>query len=680
MASFDNPPNKLLHSSSPYLLQHAYNPVEWNEWSKAIWQEAKNQNKLVLVSIGYSTCHWCHVMEKESFEDYETAEIMNQHMVSIKVDREERPDIDMFFMDACQLMTQKGGWPLNAICLPDGRPVYAGTYFPKSNWQNLILQLSQQFKESPEKFSEYAENVQNEMQNMANPGKVNEYFILSRNELFQTFQNYIEDVDWEEGGKTRVPKFMVPIQYEYALDYHLLTEDPRAKEFLHLSLLKWANGGIYDNVRGGFYRYSTDRYWFAPHFEKMLYDNAQMLSLFSRAFAWSKADIYKEVTVHTWEFIKRELKDPSGGYYSGLDADSEGIEGKYYVFTYDELKAHLTEIEFKWIQCWSKIEENGNWEDGFNIIYGSKAPLQVVEELGISGEDFYNLKLTVLTKLFEAQTTRVTPSCDTKILASWNGLMLKGLSDCAYYLDDNMFLNEALKLAEFLVSTLWDDNEKVLFRTFSNGKRYTPGFLEDYASVSQGLIHLFKASQDEKWLFYANDIIEAAIEQFFNEERNQFLFSGTKNEALLVQRPDITDDVIPSSSTLLAVCLQELFNYTGEIKFKKYYNILLSQAKEMTNSYPSWHTGWARLFLIESVGNGHAVLHNWQGEIKIKGELPSWFTIFKSNSESELHWLKYTEKQSSGIYTCIGDTCFEPVKELESAAEIIADYYSLSGA
>ncbi len=618
MASFDNPPNKLLHSSSPYLLQHAYNPVEWNEWSKAIWQEAKNQNKLVLVSIGYSTCHWCHVMEKESFEDYETAEIMNQHMVSIKVDREERPDIDMFFMDACQLMTQKGGWPLNAICLPDGRPVYAGTYFPKSNWQNLILQLSQQFKESPEKFSKYAENLQNEMQNMANPGKLNENFISSRNELFQTFQNYIEDVDWEEGGKTRVPKFMVPIQYEYALDYHLLTEDPRAKEFLHLSLLKWANGGIYDNVRGGFYRYSTDRYWFAPHFEKMLYDNAQMLSLFSRAFAWSKADIYKEITVHTWEFIKRELKDPSGGYYSGLDADSEGIEGKYYVFTYDELKAHLTEIEFKWIQCWSKIEENGNWEDGFNIIYGSKAPLQVVEELGISGEDFYNLKLTVLTKLFEAQTVRVTPSCDTKILASWNGLMLKGLSDCAYYLDDNMFLNEALKLAEFLVSTLWDDNEKVLFRTFSNGKRYTPGFLEDYASVSQGLIHLFKASQDEKWLFYANDIIEAAIEQFFNEERNQFLFSGTKNEALLFQRPDITDDVMPSSSTLLAVCLQELFNYTGEIKFKKYYNILLSQAKEMTNSYPSWHTGWARLFLIESVGNGHAVLHNWQGEIKIK--------------------------------------------------------------
>ncbi len=677
MASFDNPPNKLIQSSSPYLLQHAFNPVEWNQWSEEIWNQANHQNKLVLVSIGYSTCHWCHVMEKESFEDYETAEIMNQHLISIKVDREERPDIDMFFMDACQLMTQKGGWPLNAICLPDGRPIYAGTYFPKSNWQNLIIQLSQQFTSSPEKFEEYAENLQKEMLRMAQPENVSKELNINRSELFETFEKYIEDVDWEEGGKTRVPKFMVPIQFEYVLDYYLLTEDPKAKEYLHLSLLKWANGGIFDQVGGGFYRYSTDRYWFAPHFEKMLYDNAQMLSLYSRAHAWSKADIYKEITLKTWEFIQRELKSPSGGYYSGLDADSEGVEGKYYVFTYADLKSILTENEFNWIQSWSNIQENGNWEDGFNIIYGSKAPLQVLEDLGISGEDFYKLKSLVISKLFEAQLPRVRPSCDTKILASWNGLMLKGLSDCAYYLEDENFLTEALELANFIINTLWDYNQKILFRTFSNNKRYTAGFLEDYSAVGLGLIHLFKASEDEKWLNWAVEIINSAIEQFFNEDRNQFLFSGTKNESLIIQRPDITDDVIPSSSTLMAICLESLFNYTGDIKFKKYYNILLPQTKEMTTAYPSWHTGWARLFLIETVGNGHAVLHNWNGKLQIKGKLPSWFTIINSNSLSELFWLKYTDNQSAGIYTCIGDTCFECVTDDDSAAEIIADYYTL---
>ncbi len=441
MTHHTNPPNHLISSKSPYLQQHAFNPVEWYPWSELAWQKAKSENKLVLVSIGYSTCHWCHVMEHESFEDHETAEIMNIGMINIKVDREERPDIDMVYMDACQLMTGRGGWPLNVICLPDGRPVYAGTYFQKPQWQQLVLQLTSQYRSQPESFTEYAQKFMDELQKMNKVSTpTGEILNFSKKEALDIFEKYAQDIDWEHGAKQRAPKFMVPIQFEYALDFHLCTRIPEAKEYIHLSLLKMANGGIYDHIRGGFFRYSTDNRWFAPHFEKMLYDNAQLISLYSRAYAWSKADIYKEVVEQILSFCDRELTDANSflGYFSGLDADSEGVEGKFYTFTMNEIENGMNshphppkfspaEIEF--LKVAFGVTTEGNWEHHMNIIHTAKAPLQVIEDLNISAAEYHSLKSSVKSKLFELQESRIQPSLDYKIICSWNGLMIKALAD-----------------------------------------------------------------------------------------------------------------------------------------------------------------------------------------------------------------------------------------------------------
>ncbi len=680
MSNSQNPPNKLLGSKSPYLLQHAYNPVAWNPWSSDIWKEAQDKNKLVLVSIGYATCHWCHVMERESFEDHETAEIMNLTMINMKVDREERPDIDMIYMDACQLMTGKGGWPLNVICLPDGRPIYAGTYFTKPQWQQLILQLSTQYKSNPETFIEYAEKFMSELQKMNTKAEIGD-LELTRKTVSEIFATYSKDIDWNEGAKNRAPKFMVPIQFEYSLDYHLSTGDPLAKDYLQLSLLKMANGGIFDSVRGGFFRYSTDSKWFAPHFEKMLYDNAQLLSLYSRAAGWLDADIFRETADKIWEFCNRELRNEPGGFYSGLDADSDGIEGRFYTFTQKELRSILNDEEFRWLSCYSHIQELGNWEHDLNIIYCDKAPLEVLKELQIDANQFHQLKTAVFKKLFISQEKRNRPSLDYKIIASWNGLMLSGLSNYYGYTftDDarsDSILQEARHLGNWIKDTLWIHNK--LYRIHAQGSTYNEGYLEDYAACCLGYLDLYKVSEDLEYLEFAKVLCDRAIELFYDEDAQLFHFTAKDSETLIIQKSDDTDDVIPSSNSMMARCLESMFTFYGALNYREIYLKMLAKSSAYFTKFPGWYAGWAQLHVLESIGNAHVAV---KGNVKKPGaqeraQWPSWLFVGAMTPKHPSNWLKYNANIPDGYYLCSGSQCYEPLNSWQQVIEILDDLYS----
>ncbi len=674
MKHSDHFPNKLIESKSPYLLQHAYNPVEWQQWGDDAWAEAREKQKLVLVSIGYSACHWCHVMERESFEDNQTAEIMNISMVNIKVDREERPDIDMVYMDACQLMTGKGGWPLNVICLPDGRPVYAGTYFPKPQWQQLIIQLNSHFKQEPEKFEEYANKLYADLKQM-NQQSDGKDLRFSRKKIHELFALFATNIDWEHGGQNRAPKFMLPGQYEFALDYHLLTGSEEAKEFLHLSLLKMFNGGIYDTLRGGFYRYSTDKFWFAPHFEKMLYDNSQLISLYSRAYAWSKAPVYKEVVDQCIAFCQNELFN-QGGYFSAIDADSEGIEGRFYVFTESECKNALNPREFEFAKLIYNIKSDGNWEHGYNILHTHLAPLQMIEAMQLTSEEYHHLLQSVKFKLNQLQSVRERPSTDFKVILSWNALMLKGLSNAALYLQNNEYQNLATKLSDYLESTFLNIETYELMRIHSKSKVYGTGYLEDYAALCEAWLCLFDCTGNHKYLQLSDRLAEKALQLFYDEKQEQLYFAPNNGEQLIFRKSDKTDDVIPSANSIFANCLFDLSVHTGNIRYHEISKKLLSKEFEQIEKFPGWYQNWVKLYMKQTTGAITVALSGEFGQndvFQFKSQLPSWCMVGINNTEGISTWLKHPSKNEPQIHICASNQCFEAVKTLEQAFEIIDD-------
>ena len=676
MKQSDNFPNKLIESKSPYLQQHAYNPVDWQPWCDEAWEIARSNQKLVLVSIGYSACHWCHVMEHESFEDNQTAEIMNLSLVNIKVDREERPDIDMVYMDACQLMTGKGGWPLNVICLPDGRPVYAGTYFPKPQWQQLIIQLTTHFKQEPEKFEEYANKLYADLKQM-NAQHPFQDLQFSRKKIHELFANFATNIDWEHGGQNRAPKFMLPGQYEFTLDYHLLTGNEQAKEFLHLSLLKMYNGGIYDTLRGGFYRYSTDKFWFAPHFEKMLYDNAQLISIYSRAFAWSNASVYQDVVDQCIDFCQSELHH-EGGYFSAIDADSEGIEGRYYVFTEEECRSVLNDQEFQFAKTLYNIKTEGNWEHQFNILHTQLAPLQMIEELQLSKDQYHQILHSIKTKLKSLQDNRIRPSTDYKIILSWNALLLKGFADAALYLQNNKYRTLAIDLAEYIEATFFDPRTNELKRIHSKSSVYGEGYLEDYACLCEGYLRLFDCTNDSKYVEKAQLIAAKTLELFFDEKTNQLFFAPNNGEQLIFRKSDKTDDVIPSANSIFANCLFDLSVHTGNYQFLEISKKLLSQVMEQLEQYPGWYQNWAKLYMKMTTGPVTVALsHTYQSNdiFKFKSQLPSWSMVGFSPSEGQIAWLQHLNNQNNEIHVCASNQCLEAVHSIEQAFEIIEDLF-----
>ncbi|MEO5674178.1 MAG: thioredoxin domain-containing protein [Chitinophagales bacterium] len=587
--------NHLIHETSPYLLQHAHNPVNWFAWNDEAWKKARDENKLVIVSIGYSSCHWCHVMEHESFEDTAVAKVMNENFICIKVDREERPDVDQIYMTAVQLMTGSGGWPLNCVTLPDKRPIYGGTYFPKKNWVNLLEQLAEYYSKNEKDANDYAAKL-TEGIHQAEVVKLNyNEAAFKKEDLEKAVANWKKTFDSREGGPNRAPKFPMPNNYEFLLSYAHAANDREALDHVLLTLNKMAYGGICDQLGGGFARYSTDLFWKAPHFEKMLYDNAQLVSLYSMAYRNSHNDLFRQIVFETCEFIKREMTSPDGGFYSALDADSEGKEGKFYVWKKEELQ-QLLGNRFDLFADYFNVNKEGEWEEGNYILLRKESDEKVADRFSMSVDALKKEIAGDKSLLLAERNKRVRPGLDDKQLTSWNALMIKGYCEAYNAFGEKSFLDAALKNGERNWSLLWR-NDAGYLHSYKAGKASVNGFLEDYAFSAAAFIAIYQCTFDAKWLDRAKQVTDHAIGHFYDAQSGMFFFTSDKDHDLIARKMEIADNVIPSSNSCMARVLFDLALYFDEALFSKKAEQMLNNVQHDLKQYPSSYSNWAMLML-----------------------------------------------------------------------------------
>jgi len=586
--------NNLKNESSPYLLQHVENPVNWNPWDKKYLKQAKKENKLVIISIGYASCHWCHVMERESFQDLEVAELMNEKFISIKVDREERPDIDQVYMNAIQLITGSGGWPLNVITLPDGRPIWGGTYFSKEQWSSALKQISELYESEPEKFISYAERVQEGINSLnVVESKTNSFENV---DLSKYSELLLKDIDEEYGGFKGAPKFMMPNNLEFLLRYSVQNQQENSKNKILKSLNMMAYGGIFDHVEGGFSRYSTDERWHVPHFEKMLYDNGQLMSLYSVGYRISKSELYKQTIYKIHEYINSEMKDFSGGYYSSLDADSKledgsYAEGEYYTWRKEELEK-IIQDNFDLFTEYFNVNEYGFWEEENKyILTRTISDEEFIMKNNLKHTEFNNIKSVWLNKLKIARKQKKKPGLDYKIITSWNGLMISGYVNAYKAINDEVFMNEAINAGEFIYSNLVK-RDGGLFHNYVNGQSKINGYLEDYAMVIQASLDLYEITLNQLWIERALKLSEYVINNFSSSESELFYFTSKKDEDLISRSVEFRDNVIPSSNSIMAKNLFRLYHYFDkEEYYERSKNMSLSVTQEF-EAYPSGYSNW----------------------------------------------------------------------------------------
>jgi uncharacterized protein YyaL (SSP411 family) len=665
--------NHLIHESSPYLLMHAHNPVNWYPWGQEAFDKAKKENKPVIISIGYAACHWCHVMEKESYSDTAVARLMNENFVAIKVDREERPDVDQVYMNAAQLINGNGGWPLNAIALPDGRPIYAATYFPKKDWMSLLKQMLVFVKQNPEKAEQQAEAVAKGIRG-SELVKVNtskpEYKLTDLN---SGFNNWEKNIDFINGGNNGAPKFPMPVGSQFLLQYYFLTKNEDALKAVKTTLNKMAAGGIYDHVGGGFARYSTDAVWKVPHFEKMLYDNAQLTSLYASAYQLTKDPLYKNVVYETLEFIGRELTSPEGGFYSSLDADSDGEEGRFYVWTKDEIKKILGDDAALVIDYFN-VTEKGNWEGGKNILYQSGDDNTIAKKYNITSLEL-SKRITGAKKILLAERAkRIRPGLDDKILTAWNGLMIKGYTDAYRVFGEQRFLDAALKNAAFILKNA-QSNDNRLNRNFKNGKSSINAFLDDYAFTIDAFIALYQSTFDEKWLKEAQHLLEYTLAHFYDAKSGMFYYTSDKDPALIARKMEIADNVIPSSNSAMAKNLFMLGEYFYKDDYIHMASVMLNNVKQDVVNGNAYYANWdilmawlaAEPFEVAIVGNDYAAKRK---EIDTH-YLPNIF-LSGGNSEGSLSLLEgKLVPGKTTIYVCRNKSCKLPTTEVSKAVEQI---------
>ena len=668
--------NQLINETSPYLLQHAHNPVNWYPWGEEALEKAKKENKPIIISIGYAACHWCHVMEHESFENEDVASLMNDDFICIKIDREERPDIDQIYMNAVQLISGRGGWPLNCITLPDGRPIYGGTYFPPESWMNLLTKVSTFIKESPEKAEEQASELTYGINNTEFITLNKEKADFSTLDLDRIFTHFEKQLDPINGGNKGAPKFPMPVGYEFLLHYQHIMEESSALDAVMLTLNKMANGGIYDQIGGGFSRYSTDAYWKAPHFEKMLYDNAQLVSLYSSAYKVNKDPLFKTIIKETLEFIKRELTSEEGGFYSSLDADSEGQEGKFYVWNYDEIN-ELINNETELIYDYYNIEKSGNWENGQNILFKSESNSSFTKKYQLNEKKWLEKIKNVKSVLLQEREKRIRPALDDKILTSWNALMLKGYVDAYRSLDEIEYLNIAFKNADFIIKHLKTNNYK-LYRNFKNGKATINGFADDYAFTIQAFISLYQATFEEKWLNEADNLLSYAIEHFYDKENGMFYYTSDIDPSLIARKMEVSDNVIPSSNSEMAKNLFLIGRYTYNNKYIEMAKKMLNNVKENTIKGGSYYANWGVLLAwFSDKTYDVSIVGEECNEIRKEFDkhfLPNVFLSGgKNEGKSPLLKDKLISNQTT-IYVCQDKACKLPVNEVNKALDQIKDY------
>jgi uncharacterized protein YyaL (SSP411 family) len=662
--------NRLINAKSPYLRQHADNPVDWYEWGPEALKKAKDENKPLIISIGYSACHWCHVMEHESFMDSAVAKIMNEEFVSIKIDREERPDIDQIYMNAAHLITGRGGWPLNAFALPDGRPFYAGTYFPKDQWKQVLTQLADVYKNDYDKVLQQAESLtqgikSQEVITVAGDSTVN----FTKDTYKRIFAKWQPMIDYNRGGYSKAPKFPLPAGWEFVLQYHYLTGNDKALEAVTTTLDAMAKGGIYDQIGGGFARYSTDNRWFAPHFEKMLYDNGQLVSLYSNAYKATKDERYAEVIRETLEFIKREMTSPEGGFYSSLNADSEGEEGKFYVWTREEIKEALGEKTAALIIEYYQVKKSGNWEHGKNILYRKENKRDFAEKNDLSLEEWNSMLSKAKNQLLEMRSHRIRPSTDDKVLTSWNALMMKGYIDAYLALGDKDYLQSAVKNARFLESNMIREKGR-LWRNYKGGEAGIEAFLDDYALLADAYIKLYQATLDVHWLDLARKVADYAIAHFKDEQSGMFYYTSDQSENLIVRKMEITDNVIPASNSVMAHVLYRLGEYYYHQPYMKMSKIMLNQVSKDTPGGGPYYANWAMLMGLIAYEPYEVAIMGSKAEEKNK-ELQSRYlptAFFMGGREENLPLLENKLMEGKTIiYVCRNKSCKLPVMEVDQA-------------
>jgi len=664
-------PNSLIKESSPYLLQHANNPVNWYAWNDETLALAKKENKLILVSIGYSACHWCHVMEHESFEDEQVATIMNENFINIKVDREERPDIDMVYMGAVQLMTGQGGWPLNCFALPDGRPIYGGTYFPKKQWINVLGNLADLFATNPDKAYEYAAHLTDGLEQLEIP-KVYDGTSFDLLPLTNSVYKWKQSFDTEHGGPNRAPKFPLPNNYQFLLNYHFYENDLNVKKHLDVTLTKMAWGGIYDQLGGGFARYSTDVLWKVPHFEKMLYDNAQLVSLYSEAYKQTKNELYKKIVYETIDFVKRELTNPDFGFYSALDADSEGIEGKYYVWQKEELH-RLLKNDFELFADYYCVNDIGYWEDENYVLMRDKEESIIALKHNVSISELQQKIKACNAILLDVREKRVKPGLDNKVLASWNGLMCKALADAYLVFKEEDFKTLALANANYLVKNYCKENGQLL-RVINNNTSIS-GFLEDYAFVIDAFLSVYLITANEYWLLKSKTLADYTLHYFYDDKQNTYYFTDSSQEKLVVRKAEWSDNVIPASSSQMAINLYKLSIYFDNTNYRQISEKLLKSVIKEIESYGPGYSNWACLLLqylkpqIELVIVGKSVNENL---VALYKQSPPNVIFALSDKTSDLPLLKnrYVEGQTL-IYVCKNNSCLLPTKTVAEALKQI---------
>ena len=674
-----NPPftNKLIHESSPYLLQHAHNPVDWMAWSTEIFQLAEKQNKPILLSIGYAACHWCHVMERESFESEEVATYMNSHFINVKVDREERPDVDHIYMDALQAMTGAGGWPLNIFLLPNGKPFYGGTYFPpiamqqRASWMDVLKSVQEAYTHQLEKLIEQSENLTN---HIAKTGKASinnnisvgntEEPLATKEELALIGNRILQNADTQWGGFGAAPKFPQTFSIQMLFRNYYINHHEASMVHGVRSLDKMIQGGIYDHIGGGFSRYSTDVQWQAPHFEKMLYDNALLLTVLSEAYQITKKENYKMVIEDTIDFLDRELANEAGGYYAALDADSEGVEGKYYTWTYEEIKAHIDPLIVQDFCAYYQIKEEGNWEHT-NILW-----TQNNMEAGKTA-----IFETARKKLFTERAKKIRPALDFKIILSWNNLMVISLCKCYGALGEEKFKNKAIATMQWLELNLYNDTENYFYHTNTKGNKKAYAFLEDYATLIQAYIQLQIITGDINYLEKAIKWAEYVQIHFLDEESIFYYYTAGYQKDIIIRKKELYDGAQPSANAVMCANLFYLGNVFDQPKWIYQAEQIIAQMKKMILHYPNSYSYWAQSFSQWAAGFKELVAVGPEAPkvipLVLAKFLPHHLILFTQQEDENILMTIGKQNTDNQYFICMNKTCSEPIGQLNEFLAII---------
>ena len=701
--------NKLISESSPYLLQHAHNPVNWYPWGDEALQRATKEDKPILVSIGYSACHWCHVMEKESFENEDTAKLMNENFINIKIDREERPDLDNIYMDAVQAISGSGGWPLNVFLTPEKKPFYGGTYFPpqrafnRASWKEVLIGVSQLFKDKRTEVEAQADELlqhigRNNLMQPKNILDVDQDNQFTKERTADIFDNIMKQADKTWGGFGNAPKFPQTFTINYLLRYYhytknnkvpgdskspdTLTTSEEALQQACLSLDKMIQGGIYDQIGGGFARYSTDAEWLAPHFEKMLYDNALLISTLCDAYQITKNENYKNTIEHTLSFIQEELTNKNGGFYSALDADSEGVEGKYYVWSYEEINKILGS-EAKLFFEYYNVTPEGNWEHT-NILRVLVPLSQFCIKKNIEEKIVQEQIRSSAKKLLKHRANRIKPLLDDKILLSWNAMMITALCKASSALGNKFYKEKAVRAYEFLLSKFKvNENNYELHHTYKNDIAKYPGFLDDYACLIEASIQLQEITSDNKYLEYAKSFTEYVMENFESSDKHVFFYTNKNQKDVVVRKKEIYDGAVPSGNSIMVKNLFYLSLIYNKTEWQQRGANGIIQLLDLIAKHPTSFGNWACIF-IDEVAQINEIAITGKGFEKIRDQLLSFFIPNKVLQSTETETDDYPLLAQKGIsaepmiYLCRNYACQSPVNNVNTIVNQITNHLNFN--